>query len=161
MGTSSNNLLAELQAFIDQIPFAKRLSFSVVTAKKGHVVLSLAPQSNLFNHFNTYQAGVIYTLAEVTGGALCGTFLNLKDNLVLTKRGEIDYLKGTNKGLRSEALLDESSVVEVISSLTDSRKTDLTINISIKTEEWLEVAQCRFFYYLRRGIPRSLNLISE
>lgn len=157
MAPNSDSLLTQLQGFIDQIPFARELGISVREARRGGVSLAVRPQEKLFNHFGTYQAGVLFTLAEVTGGALYGTFLDLSQNLVLTKQGEIEFQKTTAGELLSEAALEENEIERILSELRSQRKLDLPQPIFLNTREGQRVATARFSYYLRLGIPRSLT----
>ena len=158
MERTEPDLLSDIQKFVDQIPFAKEIGLIVAQAKKGFVSLKLCPQIRLFNHFKTYQAGALFTLAEVTGGALCGTFMDLSKNLVLTKRGEINFKQAANSEVFSEAFLEEKTINEVLLNLEVFKKMDLPIEIRLKTLEGQILAYCRLCYYLRYRIPRSFAL---
>lgn len=150
-----------LKLFVDQIPFARELGISVGEARRGLISLAVQPQEKLFNHFGTYQAGALFTLAEVTGGALCGTFLDLSKNLVLTKRGEIHFQKTTSGELLSEASLDEKEMGEILSQLSSQRKLDLSLRIRLRARAGQTIAEASFSYYLRLGMPRSLALTEK
>ena len=146
-------LLSELQAYIDQMPFVKPLGLKVAEAKRGFVRVTLAPDEKFFNHFGTYQAGVLCTLAEITGGSLSGTFHDLTENFLITKLTQVKFERATNKALVAEASLEEAVIRETLSSLQSQRKIDLEVNVQIKTSEGEIIAKSRNLYYLRIGFP--------
>jgi len=157
MQLPSNELNSALQAYINQMPFVCPLGISVKEASRGFVSLSLKPARGLLNHFETYQAGSIFTLAEVTGGVLCGTFLNLSENLLITKKGEIAFLKATSKELIAEAVLEKNLIENTLSELKETKKADIKISVTIKTNDGEPVSECHFIYYLRLGIPKMFK----
>lgn len=155
MRETTDPLLNKIQHFIEQIPFVRELLISVVEAGRGAVILGLSPQVKLFNHFDTYQAGVLFTLAEITGGSTLATFLDPSRNLILTKRGEISFQSTTGSTVLSESVVEEALIERVISDLGSSRKIYLPVEVKLRTQEGKVVALCSFSYYLRLGIPRS------
>ena len=150
-------LTASLQAYIDQIPFVRPLGILVNRASKGSVSLKMRPQKGLQNHLGTYQAGSIFTLAEAAGGTLCGTFLDLSNNLLITRKGEIAFLKATDQELIAEANLEEVLIQGALTELKESKKVDVPVLVSIQTTDGESVAACNFIYYLRLGIPRQFS----
>lgn len=153
MPISQSDLISSLQAYMDQMPFVRPLGIFIKEASKGSVSLSLKPGKALFNHFETYQAGSIFTLAEVTGGVLCGTFLDLSQNLLITKKGEIAFLKATSKELIAEAAFGKELIESTLQELKKAKKANVEISVTIKTSDGEPVSECHFIYYLRIGIP--------
>lgn len=142
-----------LQAYIDQMPFTKPLGFKVAEARRGFVRVTAQPQPKLFNHFGTYQAGVLCVLAEITGGVLCGTFHDIFENFLITKQTQVKYERATHLAVTAEASLDEASILKILSLLERQRKTDVEADIVIKTGESEIIARSKGLYYLRVGIP--------
>lgn len=153
MKTPKTLLIESLQAYLNQIPFVQPLGIVVKQAEQGFVSLTMEPAKTLLNHFETYQAGSLFTLAEVTGGTLCGTFLDLSKNLLITKKGEISFLKATSKALVAEAKLDSDQIKNALIQLKESKKTDFPVTVVIKTGDSEVISECHFIYYLRIGIP--------
>ncbi len=148
-------LIRTLQAFVDKIPFTEGFKMKVVEAKRGFVKLSVDPQRALFNHFGTYQAGVYFTAAEITGGLLCGTFLDLLGHLLITQKSSIIFQKATSEPLIVTAELSEEVIdSKIVAVLTTQRKTTLAVDVFVKTQGGQMVAQCQNDYYLRVGIPK-------
>ncbi len=149
--------LESLQAYIDRIPFVRPLGIRVKHAEYGSVSLAMNPAQGLLNHFKTYQAGSLFTLAEVAGGTLCGTFLNLSENLLITKKGDISFLKATSKELIAEAKADPLLIEKTLTQLKESKKADLPVSVVIKTVDSDSICECHFIYYLRVGFPKVFS----
>ena len=155
LSSDSGDLVAKLQVFVDKIPFAESFNMKVVDAKRGSVKLSIDPKPALFNHFGTYQAGVYFTAAEITGGLVCGTFLDLSNHLLITQKSSISFEHATNEPLILTAEVSEEAIDgKVIPTLTIQRKTILPVNIFVKTPSGQVIAECQSDYYLRLGIPK-------
>ena len=157
MQSSEKELITSLQSYVDQIPFVRPLTIQVEQASQGSVSLSMKPLKGLLNHFETYQAGSIFTLAEVAGGTLCGTFLDLSKNLLITKKGEIAFLKAASEKLVAEARMDQNLIKRTLSELEKSKKIDAPVSVFINTANGEPIAECHFVYYLRFGIPRTFS----
>lgn len=142
-----------LQTYIDQMPFTKPLGFKVAEARRGFVRVTLAPQEKLFNHFGTYQAGILCTLAEITGGILCGTFHDIAKNFLITKQTQIKFVRATHLALIAEASLGESAIEQVLADLERQKKTDVEVDIQIKTGDSQIIATSKGLYYLRVRVP--------
>ena len=146
-------LISGLQAYVDGMPFAKPFRFRVEEARRGFVRVTLQPDEKFFNHFGTYQAGVLCTLAEITGGCLCGTFHDLTQNFLITKQTHVKFERATHKALAAEALLEEEKIRQALTDLERQRKIDLPVNVQIKTAEVGLIASSQSLYYLRLGLP--------
>ncbi len=155
MQQTDGDLVKILQAFVDKIPFAESFEMKVQEARKGFVRLAVDPKQALFNHFGTYQAGVYFTAAEIAGGLLCGTFLDLEKHLLITQKSSINFLKATSETLVVTAELSEEVIdCKIIPAITTQRKTTLPVDVFVKMQGGQMVAQCRNDYYLRVGIPK-------
>lgn len=154
----AGNLTGTLQAYVERMPFAVGFGFKVVEARRGFVHVTLEPKRELFNHFGTYQAGVLCTLAEITGGLLCGTFFDLHRDFMITKKTEISFEHATARSLSAEASLAEENMVKALQDLERKRKIDLETVILIKNEAHQTIAQAHGLYYLRLGMPSRLRV---
>lgn len=157
MSQTDRALIKSLQSFVEGIPFAKRMNLKVNSARRGFVEVHVEPSHQLFNHFNTYQAGVYFTLGEVTGGLLCGTFLSLAKNLLITKKSNIEFNHATDNTLISIAELTPPDIEKLLADLMNRRKTFAFVDVFIKSSNGKPVARCRNEYYLRLGIPKSFS----
>lgn len=157
MSQSDSMLIRSLQSFVDEIPFAKAIGIKVTAAQKGFVETHVYPSKHLFSHFGTYQAGVYFTLAEVTGGLLCGTFLDLTGNLLITKKSEIKFDNSVGDSLISSATLPPSSIEKLLSELDARKKSNILVDVFINSLSGKPIAKCHNEYYLRIGIPKSFT----
>lgn len=137
------------------MPFVKPMGIRVAEARKGFVSVRMKPQQSLFNQMATYQAGSLFTLAEVAGGLFCGTFLDLSKNFLITKKSEILFERATSEELVAESLLAEEAAQKVLAELAERKKIDFPVEVHVKTISGEPILACRFVYYLRMGIPRS------
>ncbi len=150
-----------LQTYIDQMPFTKPLGIKVAEARRGFVRVTLAPQEKLFNHFGTYQAGILCTLAEITGGVLCGTFHDIFENFLITKQTQVKFERATHLALIAEAFLGESAIEQILTDLERQKKTDVEVDVQIKTGDSQIIAASKGLYYLRVGFPDRFDLKSR
>ncbi len=146
-----------LQSYIDQMPFTKPFGFKVAEAKRGWVHVTLEPQEKLFNHFGTYQAGVLCTLSEITGGVLCGTFHDIFENFLITKQTQVKFERATSLTLIAEASLSEPAIDQILADLQRQKKTDVEVDILIRTRESEIIAKSKGLYYLRVGYPTKFH----
>ena len=141
--------------FLNKTPFAKELGFEILNAERGFICLRFNPQERFLNHLGTCQAGAIFALSEITGGLLCGTFLDLDKNFLITKKAGISFDNIADSVLISEASLPEEKINEVILLLNRKRKIDFDVAVLIKDDKGRQISKGQNSYYVRLGIPRS------
>ncbi len=154
----ATDLLAkQLQSFIDGMPFGREVGISILEARRGRVCLEMDSKPKLMNHFGTYQAGALFTLAEITGGVLCGTFLDLSKNFLITKTGEIEFLKACSGQVYGRSELAEDKIEKANRLLLNSKKADVSVKALLQDAEGNSIAVCRLVYYLRLGLPAQFK----
>ena len=149
MDSAGLNSTAQLQLLIDRIPFAKELGLFAVQARRGFVSVRVSPRPQHFNHFGTYQAGVLFALAEITGGLVLYTFLDQPHVLIIAKTGKIDFLGSSNDTIFSESELDKDSVSSVLSTITFRRKFELPVVVRLKSKDARLLVAAQITYYIR------------
>ncbi len=157
MAASSRELIENLQKFIDAMPFARPMGIQVAEARRGFVSLRMNPTQALFNQMNTYQAGALFTLAEITGGTFCGTFLDLSKNFLITKKSHVEFLRATGEELIGESQLSENDIEKALAELDQRRKLDFPVDVRVQTPAGEPVLNGQFIYYLRMGVPHSFQ----
>jgi len=150
----AGKLSADLQGFVDGMPFGAQLGLKVEEAKPGYVRAVLAPKPSLMNHRGTYQAGVYFTAAEIVGGLLCGTFFDLRSNFLITRNIEIDFKVASNEPISIEARASAEERETVLSLLAGKRKSDFIVEAIITDSKGACLAHSLNRYYLRLGNPR-------
>jgi|GEM_PF-1207886 len=151
------DLHAQLQAFIEQMPFVRQFDLQINKAQRGLIEVAMKPFPALFNHFKTYQAGACFTLAEVTGGLACGTFIDLADTFLVTKRIEISYIYPSDQALIATAEVSTGMIERTLSTLNKKNKTTLVVEVVVKDKDQNIIVRTSNEYYLRKGIPRSFT----
>ena len=157
MNPSANPTEVVLQQFVDRIPFAKNLSLRVSEARLGFVRTTITPNVMLMNHLGTYQAGVFFTMAEITGGLLLGTIFDLDKQFLITRKSSIIFEAAVNSQLVAISQLEERLSKTLVEQLASKKKLDIIVNVSIKTTENESVAQAEHHYYLRHRMPKSMS----
>ena len=148
----------KVQSFIERIPFASQFNISVQNSERGRLRLELLPKPSHFNHFGTYQAGVLFMISEVTGGAMCGTFLDLTKNLLITKRSEIDFIGNSSERIVSEAIMKEEMIDQFLENLATKKKMNLQVEVLIKSNHEQLIVRSVHDYYVRLNIPRLFKI---
>lgn len=161
VGNHTENPISSLQSFIDQIPFAKQMDIKLLQVKRGFVQLKIEPRPILFNHLGTYQAGIYFTLAEITGGVLFGTFIDLSRNFLITRKVEINFVSSTKGTLIAEASLGFPSIEALLTKLETKRKLTASVEVTLKTLEQQVLARSHNEYYLRLGMPKSFASVHQ
>lgn len=139
------------------MPFVRPMGLVVTEARRGYVAVRMKADECLFSHRGAYQAGSLFTLAEVAGGVFVGTFLDLEENFLVTKRAEIDFLRPSGKDLITELTIGEEEIEKVLAELKVKKKMDYPVKVSVRSCDSEPVLDCRFIYYLRSGMPRALK----
>ncbi len=154
---SDQFLISNLQIFLNKIPFLSNFNIKIEQAQKGHITLRLKYASHLLNHFATYQAGVYCALAEITGGLLIGTFLDLERNFLITKGLNINFFEASKQDLLVSADLPLSTVEQMNDALRTRKKATVLIDVTVRDIYGHVIARSQNQYYMRLGIPRSFK----
>ena len=140
---------AQLQLLIDRIPFAKGLGFFVAKAEGRVVSIGVSPQQQHRNHFGTYQAGVLFALAEITGGLALYTLLSEPHLLIIAKTGKIDFLGNSHGAIFSESELTEDSISSISSTIARHKKLEFPVAVRLKSKDDQLLVVAQITYYIR------------
>lgn len=97
-------------------------------------------------------------ISEVTGGAMCGTFLDLTKNLLITKRSEIDFIGNSSERIVSEAIMKEEMIDQFLENLATKKKMNLQVEVLIKSNHEQLIVRSVHDYYVRLNIPRLFKI---
>lgn len=147
---------ADLEGFIEKVPFAKELHLKITSFNVGVITITMEPHEHLMNHLRTYQAAALFGFAELTGGVLLGTFLDLAEVLVVTRNAAISFFKNSSSQIFAEALLNQKQISEIKRCLAEKKKLIFPIDIRIRTANNDVLAHCRVEYYIRAQNPGIL-----
>src|SRR5579875_2238820 len=113
--TVLNGTLAQL------IPRAHQMGVHFTAARPGYVRAELPFEGN-GNHFGTVYAGVIFTLAEVLGGAMHFASFDVTTHYPLVRSVTIDFLAPGRGPLSASASLDEPTRARVRAEAAEKGK---------------------------------------
>jgi len=112
-----------------------------------HVKLCM-PVANLhLNHVNTVYAGSIFTLAELTAGALFFVSYGVDQYAPIVRKAEIQYLKPATTDISVEASMTEEEAQAKIAPVNERGKGDMFLELVVKDIENNECAKVNINFY--------------
>ncbi len=138
-----------MNAALEQlIPRAHQMGVAFVELRPGFVRAEVPFEGN-GNHFGVIYAGVIFTLAEVLGGAMQFATFDVSTHYPLVKRVEIDFLAPGRGRLSASAALAEDEVARIKGAATPDAKVAFVLEAEVVGVDGTVVARTRGDYQLR------------
>src|SRR4051812_19869666 len=91
------------------IPLVGTTRIEVVELRPGYAK-AIAPFEGNGNHLGTMYAGVLFTVAELLGGALAAVSFDITRYAPVVKRVEIDFKRPARTDVFAEASLDQPTI---------------------------------------------------
>jgi acyl-coenzyme A thioesterase PaaI-like protein len=101
------------------------------------------------NHFGVMYAGVIFTVAEVLGGAMHVATFDVSTHYPLVKSLSIDFVTPGKSRLTASATLPEQEIARIASEATPDAKVPFVLEAEVVGEDGALVARTRGDYQLR------------
>lgn len=130
------------------IPRAHQMGVTFVEMRRGYVRAELPFEGN-GNHFGTVYAGVIFTLAEVLGGAMSFASFDSSTHYPLIRGMQISYLKPGMGALTASASLDDETIERVLAEAGTDKKAPFELRAEITDENGVVVATTVGDYQIR------------
>jgi len=130
------------------IPRAHEMGVEFVEMRPGFVRAEVPFEGN-GNHFGVVYAGVIFTVAEVLGGAIHFATFDVSTHYPLVKRLEIDFISPGKGRLAASAALSDAEVERIKASATPDTKVPFVLEAEVVGEDGAVVARTRGDYQLR------------
>jgi thioesterase domain-containing protein len=130
------------------IPRAHQMGVHFVELRKGYVRAELPFEGN-GNHFGTVYAGVIFTLAEVLGGAMHFASFDVGTHYPLIRGMQISYLKPGRGELSAAATLDDATIARVVEEAGTDGKAAFELRAEVTDSDGVVVAQTVGDYQIR------------
>jgi len=131
-----SNYAAELQEKIrSTIPLSEAMQFEIVSLDQNSILVH-APLSPNVNIHGTGFAGSIYSLAVLTGWAMCMHVLtreNIKGQLVVGK-AEIKYRSAVTGDIDCRCVIDEQIRQSFVERITTTGKAKVALEIVVGSE---------------------------
>ena len=141
--------VAMMNAGLEQlIPVAWRMGVRFTDLRRGYVQASLPFEGN-GNHFGTVYAGVIFTLAEVLGGALHFATFDATTHYPLVRGVDIKFLKPGRGDLTASASLDDETIARVLAEAGTDQKAPFELHAEVVDAEGVVVATTVGDYQIR------------
>jgi thioesterase domain-containing protein len=130
------------------IPRAHQMGVTFVELRRGYVRAELPFEGN-GNHFGTVYAGVIFTLAEVLGGAISFSSFDSSTHYPLIRGMQISYLKPGKGALTATASLDDETIERVLAEAGPDGKAPFELRAEVTDTNGVVVATTVGDYQIR------------
>jgi thioesterase domain-containing protein len=141
--------LAVIKELVEnKVAFVARMNLKVLDLRAGYVKL-FAPLQGNENHVGTMYAGALFTLAEIPGGALCLTLLDVSRFYPIVKEMNIRFLRPARTDMTIEASIPREEAERIRAEAEKKGKADFVIESEIKDETGEVVATSKGIYQAR------------
>ena len=148
MTDSAPPLDAMNAALAQFVPVADRMGVRFEEMRRGYARASVPFEGN-GNHFGVVYAGVIFTVAEVLGGAMSAATFRPTTHYPLVKNMTIEFLKPGRGPLSASAELDDATIERVLAESEDGTKAAFEMVAEVVGEDGVVVARTRGDYQIR------------
>ncbi|MFO7962311.1 MAG: YiiD C-terminal domain-containing protein [Desulfobacterales bacterium] len=140
----------DLDQFGKNIEFTRKIGLRAVQLDAEKVILEM-PQEGNANHIGTMYAGALFTLAEVTGGAVAAVYLMKGDTYPIVKGLNIKFTRPANSNVRCEYTMGLDEAQKIMDECDKNKKADYNLNMQLQDKDGTVVAVAEGFYQLRKG----------
>lgn len=142
--------LSSLTAFVaESIPILGAMGIRITVAEEGVVAAELPVDANR-NHLGTAYAGSLASVAEVLGGVLAATTLDVSGCVPLIKSLAIDFRRPAVTDVTARAELASSEAERVRAEVLAEGRADFELTATITDVNAVVVATTLGVYQLRR-----------
>ena len=134
------------------VPQAHRMGVRAVALEPGRAVCRVPLEGN-GNHLRTMYAGVLFTVAEVLGGAICLPSFDMARFYPVVKSVRIDFRKPARTDVLATAELPASRVAEIAAAADEHGKAEFTLDATLTDDAGIVVATTEGVYQLRAHQP--------
>ena len=130
------------------IPIAHKMGVTALDVRPGFAATTVPIEGN-GNHFGVMYAGVLFTVAEILGGAIpIATFDNAKF-YPLVKNLQIFFERPAKTDVRAEASLSEEEIARISAEADANGKAEFELVAVVRDTEGTVVARTSGRYQLR------------
>ncbi|WP_454195841.1 PaaI family thioesterase [Nocardia sp. Marseille-Q1738] len=130
------------------IPIAHKMGVQAVEVRRGFAATSVPAEGN-GNHFGVMYAGVLFTVAEILGGAIAIATFDTAAFYPLVKDLHIFFRKPAKTDVRAEATLSEDEIARITAEASANGKADFTLRAVVTDADGVVVAETEGLYQLR------------
>lgn len=129
-------------------PFVERSGLELVEVERGRATLRMPLEGN-GNHVDMMYAGALFTLAEVPGGTVFSSFVDMKRFYPLVGEVSIRYTKPVVTDAFVTATLSESEMDRIVNELESNGKTKYVLELELTDDAGAVVATTSGTYFGR------------
>ncbi|MFE3259910.1 YiiD C-terminal domain-containing protein [Nocardia sp. NPDC059091] len=130
------------------IPIAHKMGVRADEVRPGFAATTVPLEGN-GNHFGVMYAGVLFTVAEILGGALAIASFDTAKYFPLVKDLHIFFRKPAATDVRAEATLSEEEIARITEEAEAKGKADFTLEAVVTDANGVVVAETEGLYQLR------------
>ncbi|MGW0049565.1 PaaI family thioesterase [Nocardia cyriacigeorgica] len=130
------------------IPIAHTMGVQAAEVRRGYAATTVPIEGN-GNHFGVMYAGVLFTVAEILGGAIAIATFDNSEFYPLVKDLHIYFRKPAKTDVRAEATLPEAEIERIVAEATAAGKSDFTLTAVVTDADGVVVAETEGLYQLR------------
>lgn len=146
---SDEDLVPAMNAGLEQlIPRAHQMGVRFVEMRPGFVRAEVPFEGN-GNHFGVIYAGVIFTVAEVLGGAMHFATFDVATHYPLVRNLSIDFVAPGTSKLTATAELSKDEIARIRAAATPDAKVPFVLEAEVTGEDGTVVARTRGDYQIR------------
>ncbi|QIS05449.1 DUF4442 domain-containing protein [Nocardia brasiliensis] len=130
------------------IPVAHRMGVTATEVRRGFAATTVPVEGN-GNHFGAMYAGVLFTVAEILGGAIAIATFDNSAYYPLVKDLHVYFRKPAKTDVRAEASLSEAEITRIEAEAAANGKSDFTLRAVVTDAAGVVVAETEGLYQLR------------
>ncbi|MGO4612740.1 PaaI family thioesterase [Nocardia sp. 2YAB30] len=130
------------------IPIAHKMGVQAVEVRRGFAATSVPAEGN-GNHFGVMYAGVLFTVAEILGGAIAVATFDNAAFYPLVKDLHVFFRKPAKTDVRAEATLSEADIARITEEAAANGKSEFTLRAVVTAADGVVVAETEGLYQLR------------
>lgn len=139
----------DLQGIIEnKVQCVKRMGLKVLDFRRGYMKLSMPLKGNE-NHFGGMYAGILFTLAEIPGGAILLTSFDPTKYYPVVKEMTIQFLKPALTDVTTELTLPEPEARRIEAEAKQDGRSEFILEAEIKDASEAVVCRTRGVYQIR------------
>lgn len=142
-------LLMANTAIEHMLPVAYEMGVRIIELSRGRVA-SEVPMDGNGNHFGVMYAGVLFTVAEVLGGAIALPTFDVAEFYPLVKDLQINFRRPAKTTVTARASLDDETIEKVTAEAAEKGKADFVLDAELTDESGELVATTHGLYQLRK-----------
>ncbi|MFE3102143.1 PaaI family thioesterase [Nocardia tengchongensis] len=130
------------------IPIAHKMGVQAEEVRPGYAATTVPIEGN-GNHFGVMYAGVLFTVAEILGGAIAISSFDTAKYFPLVKDLHVFFRKPAATDVRAEASLSEEEIARIAEEADAKGKADFILKATVTDANGVVVAETEGLYQLR------------